>query len=215
LSKPSALAALGGNRIIPVVVIDDPQSAVKVATALIRGGITCAEVTLRTPNALACLRAMAEVEGFLAGAGTVLNAMHVSAAVSEGARFLVSPGFDDEVLAAATRAGVQAILGVATATEAQRAVKAGVTTVKFFPATAAGGLAMVKALSGPFPQLTFVPTGGITQADAPVWLRSPCVVAVGGSWLTPPELIAAGRYDSIEVIARDTIAAVREAENWS
>ena len=132
-----------------------------------------------------------------------------------GNRIIPSTGFDDEVLAAATREAVQAILGVAAAAEAQRAVNAGVTTVKFFPATAACGLATVQALGGPFPQLTFVPTGGITQADAPVWLRSPDVIAVGGSWLTPPELIAAGRYDSIEVIARDTIAAVREAENWS
>lgn len=202
----------GGTRTVPVVVIDDTARARPLAEALMRGGISCAEVTLRTPAAFGAIHAMAGVAGFRVGAGTVLNADQAHQAVESGAEFLVSPGFDRGLWEARPTLGVTVVPGVVTPTEALQAVNAGVGLVKLFPATAFGGLAVLKALSGPFPNLRFVPTGGIRLVDAAVWLRDPAVAAVGGSWLAPRGLVRGGRFEEISALARRTTEAMEGIE---
>lgn len=202
---------LKGNRVVPVVVIDDAAGAVELCSALSRGGIGCAEITLRTSAGLAAINRAAGRDDFLVGAGTVLNAAQARDAISAGAQFLVSPGFDDGVLEVGASAGVPVIPGIATASEAQRAVNAGVRLVKFFPAATSGGIAAVKALSAPFGQLSFVPTGGIGLKDARSWLAVDAVAAVGGSWLTPADLLRSNKFDEIERIARDTVLSLTES----
>jgi 2-dehydro-3-deoxyphosphogluconate aldolase/(4S)-4-hydroxy-2-oxoglutarate aldolase len=190
---------------VPVVVIDDATQARSLAEALMAGGIPCAEMTLRTPAGLPAIEALAALTGFHVGAGTVLNSAQATAAVEAGAHFLVSPGFDDGVWAVGQETGVPVIPGIATATEAQRALNAGARTVKFFPAGTSGGLPALKALTGPFSGLRFMPTGGISLADAATWLSEPAVLAVGGTWVTPRNLLAESRFDEISAIARETV----------
>jgi 2-dehydro-3-deoxyphosphogluconate aldolase/(4S)-4-hydroxy-2-oxoglutarate aldolase len=202
VSEPSFLPDAG--RVVPVVTIDDASQAEPLAVALSRGGINSAEITLRTPAGLAAIERLAGLDGFTVGAGTVLDRATFDAAVGAGAAFVVSPGFDDGVWAARQRTGIPVIPGIATATEAQRAVNAGATVVKFFPAATSGGLPAVRALSAVFPQLSFMPTGGITLGDLGSWLATPAVVAVGGSWIAPRELLRARRFDQIEHLARQT-----------
>jgi 2-dehydro-3-deoxyphosphogluconate aldolase/(4S)-4-hydroxy-2-oxoglutarate aldolase len=204
--RPQWLRTAG--RVIPVVTIDEADHAEPLADALTRGGIACAEITLRTPAGLAAIERLASRDGFAVGAGTVLNATQANAAITAGAAFLVSPGFDDGVWAAGQHAGIPVIPGVATATEAQRAVNAGASTVKFFPAATSGGLPAVKALSAVFTQLSFMPTGGITLDDLGTWLAEPAIVAVGGSWIAPRELLRTGNFNRIEQLARQTTAVL-------
>jgi 2-dehydro-3-deoxyphosphogluconate aldolase/(4S)-4-hydroxy-2-oxoglutarate aldolase len=205
------LAGLAAAGVVPVVVLDEPAAVPGLARSLLAGGIGCAEITLRTPNALDVLAAAAQVPAFVAGAGTVLSAAQAGAAIAAGARFLVSPGLDDGVVAAGRAAGVPVLPGVATATEAMRALSLGVRTVKFFPAEATGGVAAVRALGGPLPGLAFLPTGGITAATAGRYLRLRCVLAVGGSWLTPPDLLAARNFSAVTRLARDATRLVGAA----
>lgn len=190
--------------VIPVVTIDDASQAEPLAVALSRGGIHCAEITLRTPAGLAAIERLAGFDGFTVGAGTVLNQEAADAAVAAGASFVVSPGFDDGVWATGQRTGIPVIAGIATATEAQRAVNAGASVVKFFPAATSGGRPAVRALSAVFTQLSFLPTGGITLDELGAWLATPGVIAVGGSWIAPRDLLQAGRFDEIERLARET-----------
>ncbi len=204
--RPSWLPT--GLLAIPVVVIRSAPYARGLCQALATGGIPCAEITLRTEEALEAIAAAAAVDDFLVGAGTVLNAAQARDAIAAGARFLVSPGFDEGVLTAGADAGVPVVPGIATATEAQRAFNAGVQTVKFFPASTSGGIKAVEALSAPFGGLRFIPTGGVSLADAPAWLRIPSVIAVGGSWLAPPDVVEAGRFATIERLALDTVRAL-------
>jgi 2-dehydro-3-deoxyphosphogluconate aldolase/(4S)-4-hydroxy-2-oxoglutarate aldolase len=147
---------------------------------------------------------MSRLENFTVGAGTVLNARQARDALAAGAQFLVSPGFDEGVWAVGQEANVPVIPGIATATEAQHALNAGARTVKFFPASTSGGIPALEALSAPFGQLRFMPTGGISLKDASQWLAVAAVVAVGGSWLTPPDLLAQGDFASITRIAELT-----------
>ena len=210
--RPQWLRIAG--RVIPVVTIDAAEQAEPLADALTRGGIACAEITLRTPAGLAAIERLASREGFAVGAGTVLNATQAKAAIGAGAAFLVSPGFDDGVWTAGQQAGIPVLPGVATATEVQRAVNAGATTVKFFPATTSGGLPAVKALGAVFTQLRFMPTGGITLGELGTWLAEPIIVAVGGSWIAPRELLRTGHLDRIQELARqtsDVLAGLPEA----
>ena len=200
--RPQWLRTAG--RVIPVVTLDEAGHAEPLADALTRGGIACAEITLRAPAGLAAIERLASRDGFAVGAGTVLNGTQANVAISAGAAFLVSPGFDDGVWAAGQHAGIPVIPGVATATEAQRAVNDGATIVKFFPAATSGGLASVKALSAVFTQLSFMPTGGITLDELGTWLAEPAIVAVGGSWISPRELLVTGQLDRIEQLARQT-----------
>lgn len=198
-----------GHRVVPVVRIEYPEQARSLREALVEGGVRCAEITLRTPRALAAIEAMrADEQGFLVGAGTVLNASQARQSIAAGAAFLVSPGWDDGLVETAAEAGVPLLPGVATATEAQRAVNAGVEVVKFFPAETAGGVQAVQALSEPFRTLRFVPTGGITLANAPRWLAVPSVMAIGGTWLAPTELLKSRDFNSIAKIAKETTSAL-------
>jgi 2-dehydro-3-deoxyphosphogluconate aldolase/(4S)-4-hydroxy-2-oxoglutarate aldolase len=171
--------------VVPVVVIDDLDDAVPLATALVRGGLPAIEVTLRTPPALAAIERIAnEVEGAFVGAGTVTTAQQVDDALSAGARFLVSPGATPTLLDAMQASGVPFLAGTATPSDVIALLERGITYAKFFPAEINGGVKALKAFAGPFPQMRFCPTGGIDLAKAPDYLALPNVVCVGGSWMT-------------------------------
>ena len=204
----SVLHALTTPGVVPVVVIDDARHAAPLARALVAGDLPVAEITLRTPAALAALEAIAAVPGVLAGAGTVLTPEQVDAAVAAGARFVVSPGLSDKVAERCRDRGVLLLPGAVTATEVQRAAELGFDTVKFFPAGSSGGAAAIKDLSAPFGAMRFVPTGGVSPANLADYLSLPSVPAVGGSWMAPRDLIAAGDFAEIE---KRTAAAVRRA----
>lgn len=171
--------------VIPVLVIDRPEDAVPVARALVAGGLTTLEVTLRTAAALDVIRAMASVKGALVGAGTVLNPAQLDEALAAGARFIVSPGLTEPLARATHKARIPFLPGVATAGEIMMGLDLGITRFKFFPAMAAGGLPALRAIAAPFGGVRFCPTGGITQETAPEWLAEPAVACVGGSWVVP------------------------------
>lgn len=196
----SPTAVLGGHRVVPVVVLDDPARADALGAALVEGGLPVAEATFRTPEAAAVLRRLAARDDLVVGAGTVLTARQVDEALDAGARFVVSPGLSADVVRRCQEAGVPVIPGVSTPSEIMQALDLGLDTVKFFPAEANGGLPTIKALAAAFPQVRFMPTGGITVETAPAYLAHPSVVAVGGSWMVAADLLAAGRWD--EVAAR-------------
>lgn len=184
--------------IVPVITIDDAARAVDLAEALSAGGITCAEITLRTPAGLPAIAAIAAaLPDFTVGAGTVLTPTDAANATDAGARFLVSPGFDDDIVTYARTRGILPVPGVATATEVQRALRAGVDHLKLFPAAQLGGRAMVDALAAPFPQVRFLPSGGVTAANAADYAASPAVFAVSGSWMATRAMIADGDWDTI------------------
>jgi 2-dehydro-3-deoxyphosphogluconate aldolase/(4S)-4-hydroxy-2-oxoglutarate aldolase len=188
--------------VIPVLVIEDVAQARPIAEALVAGGLRTLEVTLRTPAALEVIREMAQVEGAVVGAGTVLNARDLDAALTAGARFIVSPGLTQPLGQAAIASGLPFLPGVANAGDIMRGLDMGLTHFKFFPATASGGLPALKSLAAPFGQVRFCPTGGITQATASEWLALEAVLCVGGSWLVPP-----GPADRAEITARANEAA--------
>lgn len=171
--------------VIPVLVIERIEDALPIARALVEGGLPVLEVTLRTPAALDALRAMKEVEGAIVGAGTVLNPDQLDAAIHAGAEFAVSPGLTDQLGRAAAEAPIPLLPGTATASDVMRARDFGFKRLKFFPATAAGGIPALKSLSAVFGDLIFCPTGGITPETAPDWLALGSVTCVGGSWLVP------------------------------
>jgi len=193
--------------ILPVVVIDDARDAAPLARALLAGGIRQAEITLRTGAALDALRTMSGIPGLRVGAGTVLEPEQAEAAIDAGATFVVSPGLAEAVVATCERRGVQAVPGVATATEAMRARALGLRTLKFFPAESSGGPAAISAMSSVFPELEFVPTGGIDANRAAAYLALPAVIAVGGSWMVPRAAVAAGDFRAIEALCRAAVEA--------
>ncbi len=203
---PWVVDRLAALRMVPVVVIDDAAHADRLADALLDGGIACAEITLRTPAGLAAIRRLSHRGDILVGAGTIVNPDDVDAAVDAGAEFLVSPGFGIEVARRARARGVALLPGVATASELQAAVAAGISSVKLFPAEALGGIVMLDALGGPFPQARFMPSGGITLEKAGGYLDHPAVFAVGGSWIAPRAQIAAGDFRAITESAARTVA---------
>ncbi|KOX22433.1 keto-deoxy-phosphogluconate aldolase [Saccharothrix sp. NRRL B-16348] len=189
--------------VIPVVVVDDAEHAVPLAQALLRGGVRVIELTLRTPAALAAIeRVAAEVPGIVIGAGTVTAPEHAEQAAKAGAAFLVTPGSTDRVLDAAEDTGLPFLPGAATVSEAMRLAERGLTSLKFFPAEAAGGVDYLKSIGGPLPGLRFCPTGGITPATAPNYLALPNVGCVGGSWLAPKDALVSGDWARIEELAR-------------
>lgn len=204
----SVLHRLEAARIVPVVVIDDAGMAADVAGALAAGGIRCAEITLRTRAGLASIAAVAGLPDFTVGAGTVLTSDQVDACVDAGAEFVVSPGFDEAVVRRAQERGVVALPGIATATELQWAMRAGLDTVKFFPADRLGGLAGVSALAGPFPGIRFFPSGGVGIGNVVEYLAHPAVFAVGGSWMVPRAAIAGHDVDSITRLTTAAAALV-------
>ena len=192
--------------VVPVLVIDDPAHARPLAEALVAGGLPTLEVTLRTPAALEAIRRMAEVEGGVVGAGTLLSADDVRAARAAGARFGVSPGVTDRLLDACEAEGLPLLPGAATASEAMALLERGYRVQKFFPAEAAGGAAAVKALGGPLPQVSFCPTGGIGAANARDYLALANVVCVGGSWVAPRGMVESGDWAGITRLAREAAA---------
>jgi 2-dehydro-3-deoxyphosphogluconate aldolase / (4S)-4-hydroxy-2-oxoglutarate aldolase len=193
--------------VIPVIVIQRLQDAVPMAQALVAGGVRVLEVTLRTPIALQAIAAIARaVPEAIVGAGTVRNAADVRAAKDVGSAFAVSPGYTQAVGAACRAADLPLLPGVATASEVMAAQADGLSFLKFFPATAAGGIPMLKALAGPFPDVAFCPTGGITIDTAPQFLALPNVKVCGGSWLTPGDVVAEGDWSRITQLARQAQA---------
>ncbi len=189
--------------VIPVIVIDDLSVAVPLARALVEGGVRVLEVTLRTQVALRCMEAIAKaVPEAIVGAGTIRNAADARAAKDVGCRFGVSPGYTQAVGQACRDLGLPLLPGVATAGEVMQANADGYLLLKFFPASAAGGIPMLKALAGPFPDVVFCPTGGISAETAPQYLALPNVKVCGGSWLTPPDAVAKGDWARITALAR-------------
>lgn len=192
--------------VVPVVVIEDAAKAVPVARALVAGGLPVIEITLRTAAAIDSIRAIAaEVPDAIVGAGTVLSAEHADNAVEAGARFIVSPGLYEPVVAAANTLGVPIFPGVSTATEAQQAWNLGLRVLKFFPAGLSGGVPMLKALAAVFGDLSFMPTGGVSAKNLHEYLEVSSVVACGGSWLTPAAAIEAGDYEQITALAGEAL----------
>ncbi|MGA5194749.1 bifunctional 4-hydroxy-2-oxoglutarate aldolase/2-dehydro-3-deoxy-phosphogluconate aldolase [Streptomyces exfoliatus] len=193
--------------VVPVVVIEDAADAVPLARALVAGGLPLIEITLRTPAALDAVRAVAaEVPDAVVGAGTVVSAADVADAVGAGARFLVSPGWTERLLGAMRDSGVPFLPGVSTASEVVALLERGVDTMKFFPAEAAGGVPYLKSLAGPLPRARFCPTGGVSLASAPAYLSLPNVGCVGGTWMLPPDALAARDWARVESLAREAAA---------
>ena len=195
--------------VVPVLILDDPSEAVSLGRALVAGGLPVLEVTLRTPAALECMKAMTSIPGAVVGAGTVLDEDQLKAAVDGGAQFLVSPGGAPKLLDAAARTDVSLLPGIATAGEAMSMMERGYRRLKFFPAEPAGGAEYVKALASPLQALKFCPTGGISLAKAPAYLKLPNVICVGGSWVAPSDAIKAGDWARIETLAREAAALPR------
>jgi 2-dehydro-3-deoxyphosphogluconate aldolase/(4S)-4-hydroxy-2-oxoglutarate aldolase len=202
--KLTALQVMQDAPVIPVIVLTDVKQAVLLARALVAGGIRMLEVTLRTPQALACIEAIArEVPEAVTGAGTVRSAADAQAVVMAGARFAVSPGYTSKMGQACRDLGLPLLPGVATGSEIMMAQEDGLTELKFFPAMQAGGPAMLKAWSGPFGDVRFCPTGGVSPANAAEFLALSNVVCVGGSWLTPADAVASGDWNRITELARE------------
>lgn len=184
--------------VIPVLVIDDIACARPLAEALVEGGLQVLEVTLRTPAALNVIREMAEVQGAVVGAGTVLNERDLQASLDAGAQFIVSPGLTENVARPAIAAQIPFLPGVANAGDIMRGLDLGLDRFKFFPAEAAGGVGALRALAAPFAKVRFCPTGGITETTAPQWLALQSVLCIGGSWLVPK----GAHYSAVSATAR-------------
>ncbi|OWQ95085.1 bifunctional 4-hydroxy-2-oxoglutarate aldolase/2-dehydro-3-deoxy-phosphogluconate aldolase [Sphingopyxis witflariensis] len=189
--------------VIPVIVIDRVEDAVPMAEALVAGGLTVLEVTLRTPAALDAITAMKSVKGAIVGAGTVLNPAMLGAAIDAGSEFIVSPGLTDNLGKAAVASGIPFLPGIANAGDIMRGLDLGLERFKFFPAATSGGIPALKALAGPFGQARFCPTGGISAANAPEWLALGPVLCVGGSWVVPSGPLDPAR---IEALAKEAAA---------
>lgn len=190
--------------VVPVMVIDEVKQAVPLARALVAGGLPVLEITLRTAAALDCIRAIAaEVEGAIVGAGTVMTPAQLEQVAGAGCAFAVSPGSSPRLLDAADDTGMPLLPGGVTATEVMTLLERGYIFQKFFPAEPAGGVAYLASLSQPIPQVKFCPTGGITPALAPSYLKLANVITLGGSWMAPKALVAEGKWNEIEKLARE------------
>lgn len=203
-------------RLIPVIVINDPKAAPGLGRALCDGGLPCAEVTFRTPGARASIeRLVAECPEVLVGAGTVLTREQAMEADKAGARFIVSPGFGPPVVDYCLERGIPVFPGVATPTEIELAMSRGLRILKFFPAEPLGGVKYLKAISAPYASVEFIPTGGVGLLNLAEYLRIPCVVACGGSWVASAERIAAGDFKEIENAVRGAVKAIDEMKKHS
>lgn len=207
----SAAPLLAKNPIVPVVVLEKVKDAVPTALALLEGGITSAEITFRTPVAGACIEEIAtKVPDITVGAGTVINKKQAREAINAGAKFLVSPGCSRHVAKVADSLQVPLLPGIANPTDIMHALSWGVEIVKFFPAVPLGGLPLVKAFVGPFPQIKVMPTGGINLDNMGDWLSQPFVPSVGGSWMCAPKLIANGEFSEIVRLSKEAIEKAKE-----
>jgi 2-dehydro-3-deoxyphosphogluconate aldolase/(4S)-4-hydroxy-2-oxoglutarate aldolase len=201
------LSLLAGQPVIPVLKIDDVADAVPLARALARGGLRAIEITLRTRDALECIRrAASEVEEAIVGAGTILDAAQFEQAAAAGSRFIVSPGITQQVIAAAAASPVPLLPGATTPGEIMAAREAGLDFLKFFPAEQAGGVAFLKALASPFAGIRFCPTGSVSPKNVGDYLALPNVVCVGGSWVAPDHLVKAKDWAAIEALAAEAAA---------
>ena len=201
---------LQGAPVVPLVAPEDADSAIRTTRALVEGGLSVVEVVLRTPAAVDCLGEIADaVPEALIGAGTVLSEEQADAVIARGARFIVMPGLYAPVVGMARERGVPVLPGIATATEAQQAWNLGLHVMKFFPASLAGGTAMLKALGSVFREVKFMPTGGITAVNLADYLALPNVLACGGSWLTPQTAITNGDFAAIRELAREALRIAR------
>ena len=199
------LERLGELRLVPVIALQSADRAAALGEALCKGGLPCAEVTFRTDAAAESIRILSENSELLVGAGTVLSVEQVEIAVGNGARFIVSPGFNPKVVAHCLERGIPITPGVSTPTEIEEALGFGLEVVKFFPAEAFGGLKTLKAISAPYAGLRFIPTGGINEQNVASYLDFPRVLACGGSWMVPNDLIDAGRFDEVATIVRRAV----------
>ena len=202
---------LGQLKLIPVVVIEDAADATPLGQALLDGSLPCAEVTFRTAAAPHALAALDELGGLLVGAGTVLTVDQVKQAVDSGAKFIVTPGFNPQVVGYCVDNGIPITPGVCTPTQIEAALGFALNVVKFFPAEAFGGLKTLKAISGPYPMMKFIPTGGINASNLVEYLAFEKVLACGGSWIVKKDLIAAKNFTEITRLTRDAVSLVREA----
>ena len=197
--------------VVPVVVIDDVTDAVPLAEALMKGGLECAEVTFRTEAAADAIKAMTEnFPDMFVGAGTVLSAKQVDEAISAGAKFIVSPGFDPEVVDYCISKNIPIIPGTITPSEVAQGVKRGLKVLKFFPAEQAGGLPMIKAMAAPYTGVKFMPTGGINEKNLRDYLSFDKIRACGGSWMVKSDLIQSGDFTKIEQLTAEAVKAVKE-----
>jgi 2-dehydro-3-deoxyphosphogluconate aldolase/(4S)-4-hydroxy-2-oxoglutarate aldolase len=202
------LDRIARHRLVPVVVLDGAAHAPMLADALVASGLPVAEVTLRRPGAVDAVRELAARADLLVGAGTVISPGQVDDVVAAGARFVVSPGVSRSVVRRCHEHGVPVVPGVATASELMVALEEGVTVVKFFPAETSGGIAALKALAAPFPQVRFIPTGGVGPSNAAAYLDVPAVIAVGGSWMVPADALREGDGAAVTRLTREAVALV-------
>ncbi len=211
---PQDIAALRSTLslapVIPVIILDDVQTARPLAEALVAGGLPALEVTLRTPRALQVIEAMAKVPGAIVGSGTVRSPLQMGHSVDAGCQFMVSPGASPRLLEAADDFAIPLLPGIGTPTEAMTASEHGYNFLKFFPAEALGGAPVLKAYASPLSDIMFCPTGGITPEKAKTYLALPNVICVGGSWIMPQDALDAGDWRRIEGLAREA-AALRAA----
>jgi len=197
---------LAAVRLVPVIVINDVSKAVPLAKALYDGGLPCAEITFRTTQAADAIRAIAdELPDMLLGAGTVLTTAQVDKAIAAGAKYIVAPGLNPEVVKYCQSLDIPMLPGVCTPSEVEQGLALGLDALKFFPAEAAGGVNMLKSLAGPYGGVKFLPTGGITQKNLKEYLSIKNVFACGGSWMVKDELIAAGEFAKITVLTREAV----------
>lgn len=195
--------------IVPVIEIHEAKNAIPLARALRKGGLNCAEVTFRTAAASDCIRAMTErFPDMVIGAGTVLSPDQAEQAIDAGARFVVSPGLNPNVVSYCLSRQIPIIPGCVTPTEADQAMELGLDVIKFFPAEAAGGISMMKAIAAPYAHMQFMPTGGITVSNVKEYLDYDKVIACGGSWMVKPEMIAAGEFEKITALTKEAVAAM-------
>lgn len=200
--------------IIPVVAIDDAKDAAPLGEALMKGGLPAAEVTFRTEAAEETIRTMArDFPDMLVGAGTVLTTDQADRAIAAGAKFIVSPGLNPEVVKYVQNKGVPMTPGIATASEVEQAISLGLDFVKFFPAEAMGGLKTIKALAGPYNHMVFMPTGGVNTANVEDYLACDKIVCCGGTWMVKSDLINGGKFDEIEKICKDAAAIVQKVHS--
>lgn len=194
--------------LVPVIVIDRVEDAVPLGKALIAGGLPIAEVTFRTQAGPEALARMAQLDGLLVGAGTVRSPEQVERAAAAGAQFVVTPGLSAPIVAACQDRGLPILPGVSSASDIHAATELGLQVLKFFPAQTSGGAPAIKALAAPFPEIRFMPTGGISPANLAEYLGVPSVIAAGGSWMVAPSLLREGRWDEVERLCREATALV-------
>jgi len=199
------LAVIGNSRILPIVAIKNAKDAIPLADALIAGGLPLVEVTFRTEAAEDAIRAIASSGDILVGAGTIVTVNQAEKAIAAGAKFIVSPGFDAEVVRFCLEKGIPITPGICTPSEVMAAMKMGLTTLKFFPAEAYGGLKTLKAISAPLSSIKFIPTGGVNTKNLTEYLAFPKVLACGGTWLATSEMIEKGRFEEITDLCKEAV----------